>query len=70
MADAMAPPADSPVTNTRVRSSPCASTACSIIWRMEATSPRSRLTSSGWNQLKHRWGLLAPFCSGQSTANP
>ena len=42
MTDAMAPPAERPVTKMRLRSMPKSATAFAIIWRMDSASPRSR----------------------------
>ena len=70
MAAAIAPPADSPVMDTRFRSIPCAPIVFSIICRIDSASPRSRRVSLGRNQLKQVFGLFAVVCSGSNSRNP
>jgi hypothetical protein len=43
---------------------------CAIICRIEQASPLPRAVSSGLNQLKHPFALLAGCCSGMSKAKP
>ncbi len=65
MTDVIAPPADSPVMNTRRRSMPWSTTIFSIICRIDNASPRPRSMSPGWNQLKQPLGLLDALLLGQ-----
>ena len=65
MVDVIAPPADRPVMWTRAGSMPWRSTIAPIMAAIEAASPCPRAVSFGWNQLKHRLGLLARVCSGK-----
>ena len=58
MTDAIAPPAERPVTKTRLRSTPYFSTALAIISRMDRASPQSRAVSPESHQ-KQFFGLFA-----------
>jgi hypothetical protein len=64
MTEAIAPPAERPVTNTRLRSIPNSAMAFSIIWRIDSASPLSRCVSSGRNHEKQFFGLFAGCCCG------
>src|SRR5580698_6973899 len=66
----MAPPAESPATNTRRGSEPKRATAVSTICRIDSASPNPRLTCRGRNQLKHRPWLFPPDCSGSTRGMP
>src|SRR5215831_5179498 len=57
MTDAMAPPAERPVTNTRVRSTPKFTMARSTISRIDNASPRSRAVSGNTDDPEHLYRL-------------
>ena len=68
MTAAIAPPAERPVTKTRLGSSPWSATIRSTIALIEAASPRPRRLSPSRNQSKQRSALLASRCCGRRRA--
>lgn len=66
----MPPPADRPVTNTRLRSVPNRSPALVTICSTEAASPTPRAFCAASNQRKQESGLLAAPVCGKTTAKP
>ena len=65
----MAPPADSPVTNTRAGSEPWSAITLSTMDLTDAASPLPRVSAAVENQLKQRIMLLALDCWGNTTSN-
>src|SRR5689334_23073241 len=68
--EAMAPPAERPVTNILLASAPNVLTACSTICLIESASPCPRVMSPGKNHEKQLLGLLAGCCCGYTIAKP